>query len=339
MNPPAKPTPAIEAGPPESDPDSWCFQLDPPGEAKPLEEHEHDIKSILANVRRHSRIGQPGEAPNMAVAGLDYATRGWSVFPVHGITAGRCCCGNPACGSPGKHPRVGRGLTEASKAPEQIRAWWGRWPTANIAVATGQTSGFFVLDVDPGHGGDESLQALEAEHGRLPHTVRSLTGGGGEHILFEHVPGLRNSAGRIAPGIDVRGDGGYVVAPPSMHISGRRYAWNVDHHPLDVPIAQAPSWLIGLTQQPGTNSGETTSPARSERWIQAISQNCCESRRNDTLARLAGHLLRRYVDPYVVLELARLWNRGRCQPPLDDAEVMRTVNSICLREAQRQEAS
>jgi len=261
MTPPAKPAPAIEAGPPEPDPDGWSFQLDPPGEAKPEAEHQADIQRILANVRRHSRIGWSSEAPNMAVAALDYATRGWSVFPVHGISAGRCCCGNPACGSPGKHPRVGRGLTEASKAPEQIRAWWGRWPTANIAVATGQISGFFVLDVDPGHGGDESLQALEAERGRLPHTVRSLTGGGGEHILFEHVLGLRNSAGRVAPGIDVRGDGGYVVAPPSMHISGHRYAWNVDHHPLDVPIAEAPSWLIALAQVPAVNSLDAPSAA------------------------------------------------------------------------------
>src|SRR5215468_3577726 len=151
MTPPAKPAPAIEIGPPEPDLDGWSFQLDPPGEAKPVEEHEHDIKTILANVRRHSRIGRSIEAPNMALAALDYATRGWGVFPVHGLTAGCCSCGNPACGSPGKHPRVARGLTEASKSPEQIRAWWDRWPTANIAVATGQTSGFFVLDVDLGH--------------------------------------------------------------------------------------------------------------------------------------------------------------------------------------------
>jgi hypothetical protein len=275
----------------------------------------------------------------MAVAALDYATRGWSVFPVHSVTAGRCSCGNPACGSPGKHPRVARGLTEASKAPQQIRAWWGRWPTANIAVATGQISRFFVLDVDPGHGGDESLRTLEVEHGPLPHTVRSLTGGGGDHILFEHVPGLRNSAGRIAPGIDVRGDGGYVVAPPSLHISGRSYAWNVDHHPLDAPVAKAPSWLIALAQQPAPRSADAPSVAPAARWVQAFSQNCSEGRRNDALARLTGYLLGHGIEPYVALELARLWNRGCCHPPLDDAELLRTVNSICLREAQRREAS
>jgi hypothetical protein len=84
MTPPAKPAPAIEAGPPEPDPDGWSFQLDPPGEAKPEAEHQADIQRILANVGRHSRIARSSEAPNIAVAALDYATRGWSVFPVHG---------------------------------------------------------------------------------------------------------------------------------------------------------------------------------------------------------------------------------------------------------------
>jgi hypothetical protein len=207
----------------------------------------------------------------------------------------------------------------------------------NIGIATGEASGFFVVDVDPDHGGDDALRGLEREHGQLPTTVRQLTGGGGEHILFRNVTGLKNSAGRIAKGLDVRSDGGYIVVAPSVHASGRRYTWSVDHHPSDVVIAEAPAWLIGLARGPAAGTGTPVAhPA--ERWVDALSQPCREGRRNDMLARLTGYLLRRYVDPYVVLELVRLWNQVQCQPPIEDAEMLRTVNSICLREAQRRGA-
>ena len=164
--------------------------------------------------------------------------------------------------------------------------------------------------------------------------MRQLTGGGGEHVLFRNVPGLKNSAGRIAEGLDVRSDGGYIVVAPSIHASGRRYTWSVDHHPSDVVVAEAPAWLIGLARGPVAGNG-TLAARPAQRWVEALSQPCPEGRRNGTLARLTGYLLRRYVDPYVVLELIRLWNQVRCQPRLDDAEVLHTVDSICLREAQR----
>ena len=245
-------------------------------------------------------------APNMAAAAVDYATRlGWAIFPVHAVRAGRCSCGNSNCKQPGKHPRVAHGLKVASKAEEQIRAWWGRFPDANIAAATGEVSGFSAVDVDPNHGGDDTLSDLERRHDPLPKTARQITGSGGEHILFRHVPGLRNSAGRLGRGLDIRGDGGYIVIPPSLHISGRRYAWNVDYHPLDVSLADVPPWLLAMVQQPPAARGDTRR-APSDRWAGAISKPCAEGRRNDTLARVTGYLLRRYVDPYVVLELARL---------------------------------
>jgi bifunctional DNA primase/polymerase-like protein len=102
-----------------------------------------------------------------------------------------------------------------------------------------------VIDVDPRHGGDEALKKLEAKVEELPTTPRFLTGGGGEHYLFRHPGGyIPNSAsGALGQGIDVRGDGGFVVAPPSLHICGRRYAIDVDRHPDDVPIAPLPEWL------------------------------------------------------------------------------------------------
>ena len=275
----------------------------------------------------------------MAAAAVAYAARlQWRVFPVHTVAGGRCSCHDPECDHPGKHPRIAHGLRAASKDGEQIRGWWGWRPDMNIGIATGEASGFFALDVDPDHGGDDTLRELENQHGALPATVRQITGSGGEHILFRHVAGLRNSAGRLGAGLDIRGDGGYIIAAPSAHASGRRYAWDVDHHPLEVDLAPAPAWLVAMLGEPSDAREGATASGR-ERWIEALSAPCSEGKRNDTVARLAGHLLRRYVDPYVVLEIARLWNGSRCQPPLDDAEVVRTINSICLREVQRREAA
>lgn len=165
-------------------------------------------------------------------AALAYAQLlGWSVFPVNWITgAGTCSCGRLDCPSPGKHPLTEHGLKDATTDPEQIRRWWTRWPDANIAVATGAASGFDVLDIDPRHGGDISLEDLESQHGKLPETAEQITGAGGRHILFRHTPGLKSHNG-ILPGIDVKADGGYILAAPSNHLSGQRYAWEESSRP------------------------------------------------------------------------------------------------------------
>ena len=160
---------------------------------------------------------------------LEYAAQGFAVFPVFEMgPGGACACGRPDCSSPGKHPRVSRGLKEASKDPEVVRSWWTQWPEANIGIATGSPSGIFVMDVDIKNNGHHELARLIEEHGAIPDTRICQTGGGGFHVYFRLPPGQRipNSAGKIAPGIDVRGDGGYVVAPPSNHYSGGCYEWN-----------------------------------------------------------------------------------------------------------------
>lgn len=161
----------------------------------------------------------------LLAAALEYAAGGARVFPLFHIAAGRCSCGED-CSSPGKHPRTKHGLDEASSDPAQLRAWWGRWPGGNIGVATGAASGIVVLDVDPEHGGEESFALLEQELGPAPETARQRTGSGGTHLIFAHPGGRRiGNRARLLPGIDVRGDGGYIVVPPSNHISGGCYAW------------------------------------------------------------------------------------------------------------------
>lgn len=158
-------------------------------------------------------------------AALHYARRGWAVFPLYEPAEnGLCSCGNPKCPSPGKHPRVKHGVLEATTNEALIQEWWTKWREANIGIATGKRSGVVVLDVDPRHGGDKSLAELEAMGGALK-TLECETGGGGRHLYFlAPEERLKNKVG-FMPGLDFRGDNGYVVAPPSTHITGGLYRW------------------------------------------------------------------------------------------------------------------
>lgn len=183
---------------------------------------------------------------------LVYAQRGWHVFPVHGIVSGACTCGRDDCSSPGKHPLVKRGVHDATIDERAINEWWRRWRGANVAVATGTSSGVIVVDIDVPRG-DSSLEVLEAIGRGLPVTLAARTGSGGRHLYYrapDHrlgnpvggLPGIEEEL----PGMDLRAEGGYVLAPPSDHISGARYEW-IDP---SVPMAQVPSWLKGCEREP-----------------------------------------------------------------------------------------
>lgn len=276
-------------------------------------------------------------------AALYLASRGGRVFPLHGVrpnAEGRfvCTCGKADCPDAGKHPMAKlapRGLTNATNDEKVVRRWFTCEPLANVGLLTGPT---VVLDVDPRHGGDTSLQALEAEHGSLPETCRSITGGGGEHVFFRPPAGvkIRNSIGDkggLAPGLDIRSTGGYIVAPPSLHVSGRSYAWSVDHHPDDVPPAPMPDWMVQALGQ--SIAGTARDPSE---WRRLVAEGVAEGGRDVAVTRLAGHLMRRYVDPGVVHELLQVWNEARCQPPLSAAQVTKAVGSIARIELRRREA-
>jgi hypothetical protein len=214
-----------------------------------------------------------------------------------------------------------------------IQSWWGRWPEANIGLITGEGSGLVVLDVDPRHGGNTGIEELERQFGELPVTVEAQTGSGGRHLLFKH-PGQRvpNSAGILGPGLDVRGDGGYIVVPPSLHASGRRYAWDGALHPARMEPSFMPAWLADRLTQPEKRPG----PAAPKTSISDLAlTEVPEGQRNSSLARLAGHLFRHRVNPYITFGLLRSWNLLSCQPPLTEAEMMRTINSIAGAELRR----
>jgi putative DNA primase/helicase len=176
----------------------------------------------------------PDLVQQLRAAALAYAARGWPVLP---------CC--PAT----KRPLIARGLHAASTDPEQIRAWWDAHPRAMIAVVTGPRSGFWALDVDVGNGKDGfvALGELEHAHDVLPDTLSSTTPRGGRHLLFKWRGGIHNSASQIAGGIDVRGDGGYIIVPPSVCSNRNSYTWcqGCPEEP-----AEAPAWLIALASKP-----------------------------------------------------------------------------------------
>ena len=255
----------------------------------------------------------------LLVAALTYARRGWPVFPIHSARDGQCSCGRPDCPSIGKHPRTLHGLKDATTDELRIQEWWSQWPDANVGIVTGTRSGLVVLDIDRRNGGDDSLADLERAHGSLPKTIQSLTGGGGQHYFFEH-PGGSIKSRPIAEGVDIKADGGYVVAPPSGHISGRTYEWEGSSHPDDTPLAELPLWLQALLA--------LLTKGHAEKSVPPILTKIPEGSRNTTLASLAGTMRRRGMTPEAVEAVLLHENAQRCYPPLSEHEVKSIAASI-----------
>lgn len=260
-------------------------------------------------------------------AALGYAARGLRILPLHAPDDdGHCSCSQPSCTSIAKHPRTPHGVTDASSAERQIREWWRRWPDANIAIATG--AGLAVLDIDPRNGGDDTLAAYVAidDDGQEPVTAEVATGGNGRHLYFR-AP-ARLACRVVGAGLDLKGVGGYVVAPPSRHATGRYYCWLPQRTLGDVPLGDVPEWLAPER----VNGGRSA-----EHWANLAAKGAPAGSRNISTASLAGHLLARLVDPSVVLELVLAWDAQRNRPPLGRAEVTRTVVSIVKREIRKLE--
>ena len=243
-------------------------------------------------------------------AALRYAARGLLVFP---------------CESHGKRPTTKHGLLDATTDTVQIQHWWGANGNANVAIRTGLESRLIVLDVD-GDEGAESLRRLEHECQPLPVTASVVTPSGGSHYYFRRPRlEIRNSAGQLGPGLDVRGDGGYVIAPPSTGSNGRRY--EPDER---APMAEMPTWL--LERLKAVHATPQRAPA--SEWVAIVRDGLPEGERNHGLTRITGHLLSRDVDARLVHELVLLVNR-QCRPPLGETEVSRIVESIAGRELRK----
>jgi type II secretory pathway component PulM len=180
-------------------------------------------------------------------AALYYASLGWWVFPCHSVYGKdrRCDCGQEVCDRAGKHPHTRNGLTDATTDPKVIRAWWQRWPSANVAIATGKKSGLWVVDVER-EGLDRHARLLLD----LPDTVEGETGGAGRHLFFRYPADgeWKNHTG-LLPELDIRGEGGYVIAAPSLHRSGGRYEWDGFHAPDCHELADAPGELLAVSRE------------------------------------------------------------------------------------------
>jgi hypothetical protein len=262
---------------------------------------------------------------SMLEAALWWAAQGMPVFPVFEMVEGKCACGpTDACvqaETAGKHPRIARNLILATVEEKQIREWWARWPNANIGIATGNDlpgGGYLlVVDVDPRHDGDMNLALLEQKHGTLPETARNVTGGGGQHIFLRSGGRVKSRSNSLGPGVDVKCMGGYVLAPPSIHASGRRYMRDAGADISDTPIADAPSWLVVLADPPEVKPRAEVGAA--DAFI--------EGGRHDAMVSLAGVMRRRGLSGAEMLPTMKAVNETRCKPPLDEHELKKIAYS------------
>ncbi len=257
-------------------------------------------------------------------AALAYARHGIPVLPVHTVVAGRCDCGRAACDRPGKHPWLRHGLTGASTDPRRIERWWGRHPAANVGLRTGLVMD--VADVDSAEGLHGLRHLLGGE---LPRAPQVLTGSGGRHVWFAPT-GLGNRV-RLLPGVDWRGAGGYVVAPPSRHVSGAAYTWMC--RPGEAEPAAAPAALLALLAGPPPAApGRVAHPARyAEAALAAEADRVAWApvgTRNDTLNR-AAFALGRLVGAGLVDESAVRYELTRAaqHAGLGRVETARTIRS------------
>jgi hypothetical protein len=285
---------------------------------------------------------------------LAFARHGHPTFPVNWPIERNgklvCSCGSDSRGRPcgknaAKHPYgklAPNGLLSATTESGIIKHWFGyEAPHANLGVVTDK---LIVVDIDPRHGGDESFAALEREHGEIPPTWRALTGGGGEHVLFASPDGVEIASFAaelmdnppLGPGIDIRARGGYIVAPPSRHISGRPYIWSVDYHPKDVPLLPAPDWLITRLSNKTALCAPDAAPAReplpSDIWAQLTRQPVTEYR-DQAATKITGHLFGHGCDYRLVLGLMHAWNSAWCKPPLGYQELKTIVDRIARKQA------
>lgn len=276
----------------------------------------------------------------MLHSALRLAARNMPIFPVYGIVDGRCSCHRSDCTSPGKHPIPYNGLKSATSNPIQIQQWWTQNPHANIGLATGKISGLIVVDIDPRNGGNESFSNLEKKYQAFPRTKEALTGGGGQHLYFTYPPvAVSCRTGKAEPfrGIDIKSDGGYVLVPPSWHVSGKCYEWEVSSYERE--LVGLPGWFLQLLLGCESSSLNASIQYRDRvggtEWSHFLKQPFPEGQRNTSLTQIAGYFLAKRMDGHLALAICQSINQTTCKPPLPEKEVVQIVNSIALKESQK----
>jgi len=230
----------------------------------------------------------------------------WQIIPIYGITKeGICQCGNSKCRSPGKHPKVSwKRFQETRVTDKHLKAWWrNNDEVTNVGIVTGALSNLVVVDEDK----PEAASALN-----LPKTLTVITSKGRKHFYFKH-PGFEVATGPLIPNVDLKGDGGFVVCPPSKHISGHTYKFINEN----VPMADFPEHIL--------------KDRREQNHIlesNAFNKTVFEGERNDLLSKLAGSLLGRKTPVDQVFTLLQSHNQTHCEPPLPEEDIKRIVYGI-----------
>jgi hypothetical protein len=250
----------------------------------------------------------------------------WSLLPAHTVTGGRCSCGKADCSSPGKHPRTPNGLKDASTDPAVIAKWFEQWPNANIAVVPGP-SGLVVADID-----SKIAERVASWLGLCAEpTLTALTGRTdfpGRHLYFRYTgPSLGNLKVTVSddhliavrtdqPGLEIKHDRGYVIAPPSMHVSGRQYRWLRDgYEPQPLP-GRATALLLLVPQHPPGPRDAEDGPGLH-----------LSDGRKTTLARIAGSLRRLGCSAQQIDAMLSVLNTD-FRPPLPPTKVAGIAGSI-----------
>lgn len=267
----------------------------------------------------------PSNDNPILAAALALAARGVPVFPVFEAVfldgqPAICACRVPSCKHVAKHPRTAHGFKDATTDEVVIRGWWGKWSNANLGIATGAVSSLVVLDVDPRHQGDARLAELVAKHGPLPATPTVKTGGGGNHFYFSH-PGVKVKSVEVVHGLDSKADGGYIIAPPSVHASTNAYEWAPGLSLSDISLAPAPEWLLEMIR--GSSAGKKGKLVESKGHMEVS-----EGTRNSTLTSFAGRLRRRGKNEEEIVAELEAFNREKVKPPLSGDELRSIAQSV-----------
>src|SRR5919197_3724913 len=232
----------------------------------------------------------------LGAAAVAYAERGLAVFPLKPRS---------------KLPRTKNGFKNATTRTELVAGWWAVSPDSNIGIRCGQASKLIAIDLDSKHDGERRFAELAAQRGaEVPGTTTVKTGGGGVHLLFRPPAGVAVASRVIEAGIELKAEGTYIVAPPSLHENGTEYQLV-----NGVPVAALPAWLLEVDPE------RQTAPT--------VAETIPEGERDTTLTSLAGTMRRRGMGEAEILAALEVTNRERCRPPLPDNDVERIVRSVC----------
>jgi putative DNA primase/helicase len=259
------------------------------------------------------------------LAACFYVSRGWPVLPLFGVDGRQCKCESASCTSRGKHPRTIHGFHDATTDRDQVDAWFdqtrpGHLAGSNIAIRTGPFSDLVVIDIDPRNGGDESWIDVEAmaANREIDLTSRTVvTGSGGTHVYY-HYPRDRRipSRGNFLPGIDCKADGGYVVAPPSLHASGQTYRWR----DTTTPIAFPSELVLELLESApgGCGNGGRGSPLGYDVSLEAVIGGTARvpvGQRDAVFFALACRLRGAGIDIHEAIEILGRIHENQCDEP------------------------